>query len=173
MSCDCKSKVEETIKRRLDEAKQISLEQKKKLDQFQEGIKEGANSLISRMIYELGVYATSLENNCSRSVTRESVQSTLDRKMTEDSRFSIFYSEHRPEIFKQGEIVDSNQILRPLTKKREKAPGLLQANIVRENENIKKSLERLEKLQKSLNTWKEGTRREQKVESILITDLHH
>ena len=35
-----------------------------------------------------------------------------------------------------------------------------------------KSLEKLKALEKSLYVWKEGTRREGQVESIIITDMH-
>lgn len=173
MICDCKSKVEETIKRRIDEAKNIEFEQKKKLDQFQDGIRKGAQSQISRMIYRLGIYQTSLDNDCKRNITHESIMLVLDQIMKKDPMIYSFYSEQRSEIFKEDVNFDNIVILRPLIRIRKKAPGLLTARINREMEGIKKRLEGLEKLEKSLQVWKEGTRREQIVESILITDLHH
>jgi len=173
MVCDCKSKVDETIQLRLDEAKKIEFEQKKKLEQFQDGIRTGAQSLISRMVYRLGIFMTSLANDCTRNISRESILSTLDQRVSEDPQIRFFYSENRSQVVMQGEVLDPSVILRPLTRRYEKAPGLLQANIKREIESIKKSLERLERLEKSLDIWKEGTRREQTVESIVITDLHY
>ena len=172
MSCNCKDKVSETLQRRIDEAKKIEFEQKKKLDKFQDGIKNGAQSLISRMIYKLGIYQNSFDNDCKYNLSHESVISTLDNMTWQDAKISTFYSEHRPKVIEQRDFFDIVAILRPITRKREKAPGLLKADIGREIEEIKKSLDRLEKLEKSLERWKEGTRREQKVEPIMITDLH-
>lgn len=172
MSCNCKDQVRETLQRRIDEAKKIEFEQKKKLDKFQDGIRTGAQSLISRMVYRLGIYQNSFDNDCKYNPSHESVVLTLDKTIWQDTKISTFYSEHRPNILAQKDFFDIVAILRPITRKREKAPGLLKANIGREVEEIKKSLDRLEKLEKSLERWKEGTRREQKVEPIMITDLH-
>lgn len=173
MICDCKSRIEETIKRRITEAKQIEFEQKKKLDQFQEGIRIGAKSQISRMIYRLGIYQACLDNNCKRNITHDSVVQAIEHILKKDPIISSFYSEQRSEIITQYENFDFVSLLKPLTRTPQKAPGLLTARINKEIESIKRSLDRLAKLEKSLQIWKEGTRREQIVDSILITDLHH
>jgi len=154
-------------------AKQIEFEQKKKLDQFQEGIKIGAKSQISRMILRLGIYQACLNNNCKRNITHDLVVQALENILKKESVIFSFYSEQRSEIIKQRESFDFASLLKPLTKNPKKAPGLLTARINKEIESIKRSLDRLDKLEKSLQIWKEGTRREQIVDSILITDLHH
>ena len=55
MDCECNKKVQETINRKISEAKMVQYEQQKHLELFQKGIHEGAIITISKMIYKMSI----------------------------------------------------------------------------------------------------------------------
>jgi hypothetical protein len=172
LDCECNKKVQETINRKRAEARKIEYEQKKRLEQFQKGIHEGAIITISKMIYKMSIYSTSKIYECRRDISEEQIQNVLDQHVSKIPELSIFYANNRMTIHRHNESFDVQQELRALTKKKEGAAGRLEKRKNDELEVIKKSLEKLEKLKKSLAIWKEGTRKEGQVESIMITDMH-
>ncbi len=172
MDCPCNQKVQETIQRKISEAKKIEYEQKKRLDQFQKGIREGAIVTISKMIYKMSIYMTSKDYDCRRDISPEQIQIILDQKVAKIPELISFYGDNRTMILQHNERFDVQKELRPLTKKKEGAAGRLERRKNDELDGIKKSLEKLKALEKSLQVWKEGTRREGQVESIIITDMH-
>jgi hypothetical protein len=172
LDCECNQKVQETINRKMSEARKIEYEQKKRLEQFQKGIHEGAVITISKMIYKMSIYSTSKIHECKRDISDEQIQNVLDQHISKISELSLFYADNRIEIHRHKESFDVQHELRSLTKKKEGAAGRLEKRKNDELEIIKKSLEKLEKLEKSLAIWKEGTRKEGRVESIMITDMH-
>jgi len=172
LDCKCNQKVKETIARKVSEAKKIEYEQKKRLEQFQKGIREGSIVTISKMIYKMSIYMTSKTNDCRRDISAEQIQNILDQQVAKIPELSSFYSDNRTVILHYNSSFDVQRELRPLIKKKEGAAGRLERRKNDELESIKKSLEKLKKLEKSLEVWKEGTRREGQVESIIITDMH-
>ena len=172
MNCECNQKVKETIGRKISEAKKVEYEQNKRLEQFQKGIKEGAIITISKMIYKMSIYSTSKAHECSRNITVEQIQNDLDQQTSKIPELSNFYANHRIEVLQHEESFDVQKELRSLTKKKEGAAGRLEKRKNDELEVIKKSLEKLVDLEKSLAIWKEGTRKEGQVNSIMITDMH-
>jgi hypothetical protein len=172
LNCECNQKVKETIGRKISEAKKVEYEQNKRLEQFQKGIKEGAIITISKMIYKMSIYSTSKAHECSRNITVEQIQNDLDQQTSKIPELSNFYANHRIEVLQHEESFDVQKELRSLTKKKEGAAGRLEKRKNDELEVIKKSLEKLVDLEKSLAIWKEGTRKEGQVNSIMITDMH-
>jgi len=172
LDCECNKKVQETINRKISEAKMVQYEQQKHLELFQKGIHEGAIITISKMIYKMSIYSTSKSYECQRDISDEQIQNVLDQNISKIPELSTFYANNRMEILRHKESFDVRQELRALTKKKEGAAGRLEKRKNDELEVIKKSLEKLEKLKKSLAIWKEGTRKEGQVESIMITDMH-
>lgn len=172
MDCQCKQKVQETIHRKISEARKIEYEQKKRLDQFQKGIREGAVITISKMIYKMTIYITSKAHDCRRDISAEQIQIVLDQQVAKIPELSSFYADNRARILQYNSTFDVQRELRPLVKKKEGAAGRLERRKNDELEAIKKSLEKLKTLEKSLEIWKEGSRREGQVESIIITDMH-
>ena len=172
LNCECNQKVQETINRKISEAKKVEYEQNKRLEQFQKGIKDGAVITISKMIYKMSIYSTSKKNDCSKNITYEQIQNDLDQQISKIPELANFYSNHRMEVLQHAESFDVTKELRSLTKKKEGAAGRLEKRKNDELEVIKKSLEKLTDLEKSLKIWKEGTRKEGQVNSIMITDMH-
>ena len=172
MDCQCKQKVQETINRKISEARKIEYEQKKRLDQFKKGIREGAVITISKMINKMTIYITSKVNDCRRDISAEQIQNVLDQQVAKIPELSSFYADNRARILQYNSTFDVQRELRPLVKKKEGAAGRLERRKNDELEAIKKSLEKLKTLEKSLDIWKEGSRREGQVESIIITDMH-
>jgi len=172
LDCDCKTKVNETIQRKISDAKKVEYEQNKKLDQFQDGIREGATANISKKIYNLSIFMTSKAYDCRRDISSDQILTVLDQQIAKIPEIALFYAENRAKILDYNPSENIMSILRKLTRKKETAPGLLEARKNQDLEVIKKSLQKLKQLEKSLEVWKEGIRRESKVEPIVITDMH-
>ena len=98
LDCKCKQKVEETIQRKISEAQKIEYEQKKRLEQFQKGIREGAVVIISKMIYKMSIYMTSKANDCRRDISTEQIQNVLDQQVAKIPELSSFYGDNRTVI---------------------------------------------------------------------------
>ncbi len=156
----------------MSEAKKIEYEEKKRLEQFQMGIREGAIVTISKMIFKMSIYITSKIHDCGRDINAEQIQNVLDNQVAKISELSSFYGDNRTVILHHNSTFDIQKELRPLTKNKDGAAGRLERRKNDELELIKKSLEKLKKLEKSLEIWKEGIRKEGRVESIIITDMH-
>ena len=126
MDCECNKKVQETITRKISEAKKVQYEQQKHLELFQKGIHEGAIITISKMIYKMSIYSTSKIYECQRNISDEQIQNVLDQHISKIPELSTFYANNRMEILRHKESFDVRQELRALTKKKEGAAGRLE-----------------------------------------------
>ncbi|HZW56643.1 MAG TPA: hypothetical protein VFF30_10170 [Nitrososphaerales archaeon] len=72
----------------------------------------------------------------------------------------------------QSQGVDIDKLLRGVLKNKESSKGLLEGNVLRELAQVKLLIERMERLDKYLASWRESIRMEGTVEMKVIVDIH-
>lgn len=173
MECECRKLSEFSLQGARNRARAAEDQYRKRLESFREGILEGAIELTSRHIYRAGIYLACLLNNLDKNPSPEKVFLALKERLPiVDLTLSNFFEENRNKIAEQASSLDSRDLLRRFLRHRDKAPGLLEANVKRELDQARDSLERVERLDKYLASWKESTRMESKVNIIEIIDMH-
>lgn len=173
MGCECRKLVEYSAQQAQELAKATKFELDRRLASFREGIQEGAIEVSARHIYRAGVYLASLTEELHGNPNPRMVLSSLEQRLPSmDAIIFNFFSKYKARIKEQSASVDSRELLRRILRRREKARGLLEANVKRELELAKESLERAKRLDKRVASWGEGKRSEGFVTVIPIVDMH-
>jgi hypothetical protein len=173
MMCSCRKSIELALASAKSRGRLAEIEQAEKLESFREGMREGAYELVARHLFRSGIYFASLDNGLERRPSANLVREALNKRLADTSAaLREFFQANLPSIMRQSESIDPEELLRGILRHRAKAVGLLEGNGLREIEQAEKVLERLNKLNNYLASWKEGVREEAKVEVVEIADMH-
>ncbi|SRR5579875_871324 len=173
MSCECTKLIDNLITRNRRDAKQVGFQFRNSLDAFKSGIVEGAKELIARHLYRSGVYQASLDSSLSRHFDPLKILSSLEKRVSKsEPDIYSFFLQNKQRVEEQSQGVDIDKLLRGVLKNKESSKGLLEGNVLRELAQVKLLIERMERLDKYLASWRESIRMEGTVEMKVIVDIH-
>jgi hypothetical protein len=172
LECTCLKRVEYLASARRSKARRAEDDYQKRLEIFREGIVEGVRQLIARHLYRCGVYRASLDNGLMRNPSGPEVMNSLHRTPNLDSKIQEFLAGNERLVAQQEGSVDAEALLRGVLRQRAKAIGLLEGNVQRELNQVKALIERMERLDRYLASWRENLRMERAIEIKKILDMH-
>ena len=171
MSCECSRSVEESlvaVRSRVTREKSKLLGQ---LERFREDVRGGFYRLVANHLFKAGVYYAALDTGLSKNLDAGDVLGSLRRRLTGKSRvLRAFVDRNDALMEEQAGFVVVEDLLRGIVKHGEEAVGLLQGNGDREVALAEKFLEKVERLESYLSSWREGIAGD--VEYLKIVDMH-
>jgi len=171
--CSCRKAVSYSVDAARTEAREVQEEYARRLESFRNGIAQGAREVAARHLFLAGVYAASLDNGLTRSLSELMVRDSLVRRLdVRGEPLLMFFRENLTLVEAQGEFVDVERALRGVLRDRRGAPGLLEARVRSELEQAEDSLRRLGRLEEFLASWMESVRLESQVGVDEIVDMH-
>ncbi|MEM1557620.1 MAG: hypothetical protein QXS66_07905 [Thermoproteota archaeon] len=173
MSCYCKKSLEESLMPIKSRGAGERMRYMNQLEAFKEGIKSGAYELIARHLFNAGVYYASLDNGLKNNPSVEVVLQSLRRRLIGRAGLLFDFLERNKQlVIRQSEIVNTNVLLRKLLAQGSKAIGLLEGNGDREVNEAIRIMDRLNRLERYLVSWREGGLDEFRYEIVKIVDMH-
>jgi len=185
MTCSCRQSVKLALSAARRRGEKVEAEQVKRLESFKEGVREGAYELVARHLYRAGVYFAFLDGGLFRDTSPNQVMTALtDRVSNMNAALGEFFRTNISSVERQSHFVDASELLRGILRFKGavklaeadrlfgSARGLLEGNGQRELSQAEKILERLNRLERYLESWREASRPEAKVEVVEIADMH-
>jgi len=173
LSCYCKRSLDESLKVIKSRAAGERMRYASQLEAFKENIRSGAYELVARHLFKAGVYYASLDNDLKNNPSIDEVLHSLSRRL--DTRAGLlfnFLGKNRKLVIEQSKFVDNNMLLRKLLTQGSKAIGLLEGNGDREVNEAERIMDRLNRLERYLASWREGSLDEFRYEVVKIVDMH-
>jgi len=171
LTCSCHRSVEDSLvavrSRILGERSKVVGQ----LERFKENMRDGFRQLAANHLFKAGAYFASVDNGLNRSPSSRDILASLRRRLrSRGERLMAFVERNAGVIEKQADFVDVEGLLRSIIRQGEKAVGLLEGNGERELLEAERVLERLEKLEVYLASWKEGA--VGSADYVKIVDMH-
>jgi hypothetical protein len=141
------------------------------LGRFKENVRNGFHQLAANHLFKAGAFFASADNGLDRNPPARDILASLRRRLRgRGGRLLVFFEKNAGLVEKQAYLVDVEGLLRGILRQREKAVGLLEGNGERELQEAERVLERLEKLESYLTSWREigvGS-----ADYVKIVDMH-
>uniref|UniRef100_A0A6M3M2E8 Uncharacterized protein n=1 Tax=viral metagenome TaxID=1070528 RepID=A0A6M3M2E8_9ZZZZ len=170
--CSCRVSAEAQLEYALEEARRAQRDRLKRLSLFREGIRDGAHEVAARRLFMAGVYGASLDNGLAKDPDDGMIHEALARRVEDREKLYRFYGENRMLVQEQGRFLNVERVLRGVLRRRRGVEGRLTARAMAELDNAVRALDRLDRLGKMLETWREGLRLESRVALEVIVDMH-
>jgi hypothetical protein len=171
LSCSCHRNVEDSlvaVRSRILGEKSRMISQ---LERFKENVRNGFHQLAANHLFKAGAYFASADNGLDRNPPASDILASLRRRLRgRGGRLLLFFEGNAGLVEKQAYLVDVEGLLRGILRHGEKAVGLLEGNGERELQEAERVLERLEKLESYLASWREvgvGS-----ADYVKIVDMH-
>jgi hypothetical protein len=172
MECGCRRLIDFSVQGARRRARSAESDYAARLDSFRGGILEGAKEVAARHLYRAGVYLASLDGGLNRDPSPASVLASLVKRLSNDSILYAFFQNDRVRVEQQRGSVEPQELLRRILRRKNQAPGLLEANAMRELDQARASLELVERIDRYLTSWRESMRMEGRVNLTLVVDMH-
>jgi hypothetical protein len=171
LSCSCHRNVEDSLvavrSRILAEKNRMNSQ----LEKFKENIKNGFHQLAANHLFKAGAYFASADNGLDRNPPTRDILASLRRRLRgKGGRLLVFFERNTELVEKQAYLVDVEGLLRGILRQGEKAVGLLEGNGERELQEAERVLERLEKMESYLASWREAG--VGSADYVKIVDMH-
>jgi hypothetical protein len=141
------------------------------LEKFKENIKNGFHQLAANHLFKAGAYFASADNGLDRNPPARDILASLRRRLRgRGGRLLVFFERNTELVEKQAYLVDVEGLLRGILRQGEKAVGLLEGNGERELQEAERVLERLEKMESYLASWREAG--VGSADYVKIVDMH-
>jgi hypothetical protein len=141
------------------------------LEKFKENIKNGFHQLAANHLFKAGAYFASADNGLDRNPPTRDILASLRRRLRgKGGRLLVFFERNTELVEKQAYLVDVEGLLRGILRQGEKAVGLLEGNGERELQEAERVLERLEKMESYLASWREAG--VGSADYVKIVDMH-
>jgi hypothetical protein len=171
LSCSCHRNVEDSlvaVRSRILAGKNRMISQ---LEKFKENIKNGFHQLAANHLFKAGAYFASADNGLDRNPPARDILASLRRRLRgRGGRLLVFFERNTELVEKQAYLVDVEGLLRGILRQGEKAVGLLEGNGERELQEAERVLERLEKMESYLASWREAG--VGSADYVKIVDMH-
>jgi hypothetical protein len=171
LSCSCHRNVEDSlvaVRSRILAGKNRMISQ---LEKFKENIKNGFHQLAANHLFKAGAYFASADNGLDRNPPTRDILASLRRRLRgRGGRLLVFFERNTELVEKQAYLVDVEGLLRGILRQGEKAVGLLEGNGERELQEAERVLERLEKMESYLASWREAG--VGSADYVKIVDMH-
>lgn len=143
------------------------------LEVFRENIRSGVDHIVAKHLYRAGVYFASLDKGLARNPSvSDIINSVRSRLGQRDVRLFGFLERNMELVLKQGDFIEAERLLRGILRQGGKAAGLLEGNGERELQEARRALERLDRLERYLSTWREGLLSESAPYYLKVVDMH-
>jgi hypothetical protein len=141
------------------------------LEKFKENIKNGFHQLAANHLFKAGAYFASADNGLDRNPPARDILASLRKRLRgRGGRLLVFFERNTELVEKQAYLVDVEGLLRGILRQGEKAVGLLEGNGERELQEAERVLERLEKMESYLASWREAG--VGSADYVKIVDMH-
>ena len=171
MTCSCQRSVEDSlvaVKSRILGERSRMFSQ---LERFKENMRNGFYQLAANHLFKAGAFFASVDNGLERNPSLRDIFASLRRRLRDRNvKLLGFFERNAGLVEKQADLVDVESLLRGILRQGVKAVGLLEGNGERELREAERVLERLEKLEGYLASWKEGA--VGSADYVKIVDMH-